>query len=324
MARIRSTKPEFWLDRKLSRLLSRDERMLYMGLWNQSDEHSRALGDPNVVKGAIFPYDSDLTVEVIDAMIDRLDYAGVAVRYEVDGDPYLFLPKLADHQRLEPGKVRSRYPEPPASVVARPSRVDEPVVPVTSQVSDTETDDPDPTQIVSDESAKTVAGSEKKVASLWSMEHGACSSSSSAPPPTREDSRSDVEALCVRLRDRIVANGSKATISGKWRTEARLLVDRDGRDVDKALNLIDWCQADPFWRSNVLSMRTFRAKYDQLRLKALEEHQRGRASPPNGLSKREQKIAAAERFKSNPNPELLRRAGLDARTDLTALPEGIQ
>ena len=32
--------------------------------------------------------------------------------------------------------------------------------------------------------------------------------------------------------------------------------------------LIRWCQADPFWRRNVLSMPTFRAKYDQLRLKA--------------------------------------------------------
>lgn len=128
------------------------------------------------------------------------------------------------------------------------------------------------------------------------MEHVPFSSSAKSPP-TREGSRSDVDALCARLRDRIVANGSKATISGKWRTEARLLVDRDGRDVDKALNLIDWCQADPFWRANVLSMRTFRAKYDQLRLKALEEHQRKTAPAVNG-STADQRVAQAQAAKA--------------------------
>ena len=40
--------------------------------------------------------------------------------YEVDGDPYLFLPKLAKHQRLEPDKVKSRLPEPPEATLAPP------------------------------------------------------------------------------------------------------------------------------------------------------------------------------------------------------------
>jgi hypothetical protein len=114
MARIRSLKPDFWLDRKLARRLSRDERLLYMGLWNQADEHARALGDPVVIKGAIFPYDDDLTVDAINQMLNRLDtVGGVVQRYEADGDPFLYLPKLADHQRLEPAKSKSKHPEPP-------------------------------------------------------------------------------------------------------------------------------------------------------------------------------------------------------------------
>ncbi|MFJ4653794.1 hypothetical protein ACIP5Y_21215 [Nocardia sp. NPDC088792] len=137
MARIRSVKPEFWLDRKLARRLTRDERMLYMGLWNQADEHGRALADPVVVKGAVFPYDDDLTTEVIDRMLWRLDETGVVQRYEVEGDPYLFLPKLKDHQRLEPGKSRSKHPEPPERGASHP--------------------DPD---VVSDQSEKIIAESE--------------------------------------------------------------------------------------------------------------------------------------------------------------------
>ncbi|MDX3214543.1 hypothetical protein PV318_03155 [Streptomyces sp. ME02-6991-2B] len=81
--------------------------------------------------------------------------------------------------------------------------------------------------------------------------------------------RDDVERLCTHLADRIEANGSKRpTIGQTWRTAARLLLDRDGRTEDQVHAAIDWCQADPFWRSNVLSMPTLRKQYDRLRLAA--------------------------------------------------------
>lgn len=95
---------------------------------------------------------------------------------------------------------------------------------------------------------------------------------SSATPPRNESvepPRADVEALCERLVDRMIDNGSKPPrITDAWRREARLLLDRDGRDLDKALRLIDWCQQDSFWRANIHSMATFRRQYDALRLKA--------------------------------------------------------
>lgn len=116
MARIRSVKPEFWVDRSFVRKVpNRDARFLYMALWNLADEHARLMGDPAYVKGQAFPYveDDDLTPKVIDDLLDMLADAGRVVRYEVDGDPYLFLPRLAKHQRLESAKVPSRLPPPP-------------------------------------------------------------------------------------------------------------------------------------------------------------------------------------------------------------------
>lgn len=90
-------------------------------------------------------------------------------------------------------------------------------------------------------------------------------SSSDADAPTR----TDVESLCRRLADRIEGNGAKRPkLTDGWRTSARLLMDLDGHDLAEALALIDWCQADDFWRSNILSMPKFRAKYDQLKLRA--------------------------------------------------------
>lgn len=99
------------------------------------------------------------------------------------------------------------------------------------------------------------------------------------PSSSETVSRPDVEQICAHLADKIEANGSKRpTITPRWRTDARLLLDRDGRTVAQVIKAIDWCQSDEFWRANVLSMASLRKQYDRLRLAA----QRGRASP-NGL-----------------------------------------
>jgi hypothetical protein len=92
--------------------------------------------------------------------------------------------------------------------------------------------------------------------------------------------RPDVVQLCNRLRDLMIGNGCKPPTVGKqWETAARLLLDRDKRDLREALWMLGWCQRDEFWRTNVLSMPTFRARYDQLVLRAKAEVGRRR----NGL-----------------------------------------
>lgn len=113
MARIRSTKPEFWSDLKIARM-SRDARLLYIALWNQADEWARVHGDIRWVKGHCFPYDDDLNLAAIERLLTELAGNGRVVRYTVDGDPYLYLPTLGKHQRLEPNKTPSRLPAPPA------------------------------------------------------------------------------------------------------------------------------------------------------------------------------------------------------------------
>lgn len=104
--------------------------------------------------------------------------------------------------------------------------------------------------------------------------------SSSSAMPTKVE-RPDVDKICRHLADKIVANGSKRPqITARWRTEARLLLDKDGRTVEQVINAINWCQADPFWRANILSMPTLRDRYDQMRL-AAQRNGHARASPSN-------------------------------------------
>jgi hypothetical protein len=112
MARIRSVKPEFWADEDLADV-SRDARLLYIGLWNLSDEHGRLRGDPRYVKGQLFPYDDDLSAGAVDELLKALEAAGKVIRYHAGSGQYLFLPNLGKHQRLEADKVPSKLPPPP-------------------------------------------------------------------------------------------------------------------------------------------------------------------------------------------------------------------
>lgn len=99
------------------------------------------------------------------------------------------------------------------------------------------------------------------------------------PDADEPGQRDDVEQLCTHLADRIEGNGSKRpTVTKRWRTACRLLLDRDGRTEEQVRKAIDWCQDDEFWRTNVLSMPKLREKYDQLRLAA----QRARSPGPRG------------------------------------------
>lgn len=96
--------------------------------------------------------------------------------------------------------------------------------------------------------------------------------------------RDDVQHLCKILADLIEANGSnRPKITKTWTDSARRMIDLDRREFAKAENLIRWAQGNSFWRKNILSMPTFREKYDQLRLAALEDWEKNKTGEsPNG------------------------------------------
>lgn len=105
--------------------------------------------------------------------------------------------------------------------------------------------------------------------------------------------RPDAEALCVRLWERLDENDYKPlpAITKAWRDDARRLIDLDERNLDQALRLIDWCQQDGFWSTNIASMSKFRKQYPKLLAAARREHAaQNRPAPP---SARAQRLASA-------------------------------
>lgn len=124
-----------------------------------------------------------------------------------------------------------------------------------------------------------------------------------------EPPRDDVERVCRHLADAVEANGSKRPhVSERWRTEARRLIDLDGRTPDQIIRAIDWCQSDAFWRANVLSMPKLREKYDQLRLAAEREQAQSRSADPRGDALR----AAMERARALDESEAAQRLEISA------------
>jgi len=94
----------------------------------------------------------------------------------------------------------------------------------------------------------------------------------SSSPPSSVVARDApaIVALTTRLAERIQANDPKARVtptSAAWLKDMRLLVDRDGRTHEEVAAVIDWCQADSFWKSNILSPAKLRQKFTQLSLR---------------------------------------------------------
>lgn len=87
-----------------------------------------------------------------------------------------------------------------------------------------------------------------------------------------EPQRDDVDRVCNFLAEwRVKLGCPRPTITEKWRTEARLMIDKDGRTLEAIKEITTWSQRNAFWRSNIQSVPTLREKFDTLRLQKERE-----------------------------------------------------
>lgn len=95
MARIRTIKPEFWIDPTLIEC-SLSARLLFVGTWNFADDYGNLEAHPLRIKAQIFPMD-DIQVEpLIAELVDH----GLLVAYEADGKNYLHIKSFQRHQKI--------------------------------------------------------------------------------------------------------------------------------------------------------------------------------------------------------------------------------
>lgn len=113
MARIRTIKPEFWDDEKLASI-SRDARLLFVGLWNQSDDYGVVKGHPSWLKNKIFPYD-DIRPTDFQRWLAELEAIKAILPFVHDQERYYFIRTFKQHQVVNrPSSTRN--PTPPDDI----------------------------------------------------------------------------------------------------------------------------------------------------------------------------------------------------------------
>lgn len=118
MARIRTIKPTFWGSRSTA-ALSRDARLLALGLISFADDDGRFLGSTAAINGYVFPND-DLAPNKVRKWLDEIVHTGLIHEYHCDGVRYGCFPTWHENQVIN-RYTPSILPEPDVPCAPRKS-----------------------------------------------------------------------------------------------------------------------------------------------------------------------------------------------------------
>lgn len=110
MARIRTFKPSFWADEDIAEL-SRDARLLCLGLISFADDEGRFLASTAAISGYVYPHD-DLPATKVRRWLDEVEKAGIVRLYSVNRREYGVFPNWGRHQKIS-HPAPSILPAPP-------------------------------------------------------------------------------------------------------------------------------------------------------------------------------------------------------------------
>lgn len=96
VARIRTIKPDFWTDEKIVRL-PMAARLLFIGMWNFTDDEGYMRYEPGRIKMQIFPADNVDIEELLEALADC---ELILIRRCNDGREVVFIPNFLEHQKI--------------------------------------------------------------------------------------------------------------------------------------------------------------------------------------------------------------------------------
>lgn len=107
MARIRTVKPAHWNDKELSKI-TLQAHLLWIGMWNFSDDSGIIENDPLFIKAQIFPRRTDVRTEQVKSWLDQLVKARFIVPFEFENQGYFVHRTFRTHQKIDkpqPSKV---------------------------------------------------------------------------------------------------------------------------------------------------------------------------------------------------------------------------
>ena len=101
--------PGIWTSEQVNNL-SRDARLLFIGLISNADDEGRLKGSPRYLKAIVFPYDN-IEPDQVGLWLTEVTAQKLALEYNVNGDQYLILPNFLKHQTIN-RPTASRLPGP--------------------------------------------------------------------------------------------------------------------------------------------------------------------------------------------------------------------
>jgi len=93
--------------------LSRDARLLFIGLITLGDDDGRLKGSPSLIRSQIFPYDDDVKVADVDRWLKEIVAQKLVVGYCIEDECFFYHPKWDDYQHIREDRRReSAIPAP--------------------------------------------------------------------------------------------------------------------------------------------------------------------------------------------------------------------
>jgi hypothetical protein len=238
--------------------LTPEQEVFFYRLLTACDDYGRMDARPKILRAKLFPLRVDKITELhIEGWLKALTRAGLIFTYYVNDHRYLQVVTWETHQQVR--AKRSKFPAPDSANVTSASTCNQ-------MQSD---DGICPRNPIQSES-----------------ESNPIQSSAAEPPIQQEESKefvvfpkeSEPYRLTALLRSRILANNPKAKAARMTNREAQnwcadfdKMIRLDGREPPEIEDVIIWCQADTFWKTNILSAGKLREKFDALWLKMQQQ-----------------------------------------------------
>lgn len=110
MARNRMIKPEFWSSETLVKV-SRDSRLLFIGIWNFCDDYGFCLNNTRQILGNVFPYDETVKDSNIKTWINELVKEKLLIPVDYNSKKLLFVKSWGQHQKVQHKSKRALIEE---------------------------------------------------------------------------------------------------------------------------------------------------------------------------------------------------------------------
>jgi hypothetical protein len=249
MARIRTIKPQFFMNEEIAEL-SAMNRLLFVALWTQADREGRLIDRPKRLKAEIFPYDNfDM-----EKGLQQLSEANFIIRYKVNVNAtgsvltpeqpknelaIIQIVNFLKHQKID--KINEKDSELPP--------------PATKDYLKTSG------SLVKVGEGKGREGNERTISELTLED---CT----LPP---EDIGYKVIDSSIKLFQGFMKHFPKnkdlpKTLVGEWVPPVRELMQKKEYTYDQIADVLNWTMSDPFWKKIIIDTVSLEKNFEKLKI----------------------------------------------------------